>query len=166
MDQAIVVLLGVTVGAVATGAVQSMIALRDRDRSGRASAQILFSDLWLAEVGINTEIKNGEWDSAVRGSLRGDLDRWGAHHERFAHVVNGHEFHTVASAFAMLTQLLFVHEAAGRKIEKGFSVPSPDPLQLLANAEDAEAARAILWRVGIESGDDSIDPDEPPSARV
>jgi len=166
MDAALIGLVGVIAGSLVTGGVQAWLGVQHRKTQARASARILFSDLWLVETGINEEIEHGSWDAVVGAHLKGALDRWSEHNDRLASALNAHDFHTVAGAFAYLSQLLQIHNRVERAIDARAAVRPPDPIQLLMNAEETAKARAVLWRLGIARGDRSVNPELPPATPV
>jgi hypothetical protein len=144
-------LIGLVVGAAASGSVQSYLARADRRRDARSAARLLYMQLHGAQGAVEDLLKLQSWDQMIT-----DWDAYGAawekHSEALARVLNTTDFHTVSSAFSCIASLARSRAAATRAKE----APPPSgttptfavntTLYIIYRA-NVEAAKVIVFRV-------------------
>jgi hypothetical protein len=97
-------LIGLVVGAVASGGVQSYLARSDRRRSTRRAARLLYMELHSAHTALEDLLKLQDWARMIT-----DWDAygqaWEKHSEALAGALNTRDFHIVSSAFSCLASV-------------------------------------------------------------
>lgn len=126
-------LIGLIVGAVASGGVQATLAQWDRNRDARSAARLLYLHLHEAHKAVREIRKYRDWDRMIT-----DWDTygraWDTHAEKLARVLDTGTFMAVASAFASLASLARSHAKSAEETvppgtPRNFSV-SDDQLTL------------------------------------
>jgi hypothetical protein len=97
-------LIGLVVGAVASGSVQSYLSRSDRRREGRNAARVLYMQLHEAESAIEELRPRRDWDNMIT-EWAAFGTTWSQYRESVAHVLNTPRFVLVDSAFAATTTL-------------------------------------------------------------
>jgi hypothetical protein len=112
-------LIGLVVGTVASGSVQSYLARADRRRDARSGALLLYMQLHSARGAVSDLRPRRDW-----GQMVTDWNAYGAswdkHSEKLAGAINTTRFHVVSSAFGCLASL-------ARSKERDTSQPPPQP---------------------------------------
>ncbi len=112
---------GIVVGAVGTGAVQSVLARSDRRREGRNAALALYMKLHEAETAIEELRPRRDWDNMITDwTSFGPI--WAEYRGALAHVLRTPDFVLVDSAFAAIASL-------SRSRERDAAKPLPAPSQ-------------------------------------
>jgi hypothetical protein len=97
-------LIGLVVGAVASGSVQTYLSRADRRRSGRDATRVLYMELHEAEAAIHELRPRRDW-----GLMVTDWESFGAvwskYRDRATNVLRTPEFVAVDSAFACMATL-------------------------------------------------------------
>lgn len=141
-------LIGLVVGAVASGSVQSYLARADRRRDARSGARLLYMELHGAKSAVSDLRPRRDWSQMIT-----DWNAYGAswdrHNEKLANAINTTRFHIVSSAFGCIASL-------ARSKERDTSQPPPEPSEppnfgpsddLLAIYEaNIEAAKRIVLK--------------------
>lgn len=112
-------LIGLVVGTVASGSVQSYLARADRRRDARSGALLLYMQLHSAKGAVSDLRPRRDWAQMIT-----DWDAyaaaWDKHSEKLAGALNTTRFHVVSAAFGCLASL-------ARSKERDTSQPPPKP---------------------------------------
>lgn len=104
-------LIGIVVGAVASGLVQALLALHARRVAGRVAARLFLGDLFIAEHDVIRIINGGRWPDMNMPTFERALETWRAHREAFAASVDATDWTLVAVAYRDLMDLPGVADA-------------------------------------------------------
>lgn len=106
---ALVGFLGVIVGGVLSGGIQTTIAWHDRIRAGRMAARLIYMDLWRAGLALGSARNERRWNPRI------DWDTltatWAEHREALAYVLPTASILTVASTFTAIEQARTIRAA-------------------------------------------------------
>jgi hypothetical protein len=140
-------LVGLVVGAVASGGVQSYLSRADRRRDARSGARLLYMQLHAARSAVEDLRQRRDW-----GQMITDWDAYGAswdrHSEKLAAVINTTRFHLVSSAFGCIASLARSKERETSQPPSTLGAPTfgpPDDLLAVYEA-NIEAAKRIVLR--------------------
>jgi hypothetical protein len=142
-------LIGLVVGAVASGSVQSYLSRSDRRREGRNAARVLYIQLHEAESAIEELRPRRDWDNMIT-EWAAFGTTWSQYRESVAHVLNTPRFVQVDSAFAATTTL---SRARTRDLSKSAPPPGqppsfdPSDLVLQNYAQIIQGAKRIVLKV-------------------
>jgi len=131
-------LIGLVVGAVASGRVQSYLARADRRRDARSGARLLYMQLHNAKSAIRDLRQRRDWEQMIT-----DWDAygtsWDQHSEKLARTINTTHFHVVSSAFGCLASLARSKATDAAQLLKPEFEPSDKVLAVYeANVEAAK----------------------------
>lgn len=156
MDTLLGAVLGVLVGAIASGGVQSYFARRDREREGRSSARLLFMELQEAAKAMKSLQSFKRWNAViVDWSQYGVM--WERHCENLSRMLEGEtdNFMRVSEAFSSISILARMRRADEAE-------PRPDGAPALYSLGDqflveyirsVETARDIVRVISFSPGE-------------
>jgi|HubBroStandDraft_1064217.scaffolds.fasta_scaffold119897_1 hypothetical protein len=104
MDTAIAGLVGVGVGAVATGGIQAAAAWFDRRLTARSSARLVYMQLHDAQAAIEDLRERRSWENMITDWERYG-NEWAKHSVPLARTLKTNKFLNVASAFHCMASL-------------------------------------------------------------
>ncbi len=145
MSSALIGFIGVIAGVLTTGGIQAVLGWRDRKHQARVAAEMIFSDLALAEVTLESAIAM-DTDPALERLTR-YVASWPAERRALAAGITPRDFHLIAIAF--------------KTLEDYVSDPRYNLRDILATVVQA---REIAWRAsGMKNGTHGTDtaPDGP-----
>lgn len=138
MSTALIGFLGVIVGALVSGGVQSVVGRVDRARDARSAARLLYMQLHEAQQAIEDLAVRRDWSEMITDWTSFGT-AWDRHAEALAGVLGTREFMKVSSAFGCLASLA---RSRARDGESAWSVPD-GTLELYRTTVQA-AKRPIL----------------------
>jgi hypothetical protein len=121
VDNALIGVLGVIGGALATGGVQLGLASRARHTDAIAAARMLFAALAEAEACLRSGKKTGSW-GASENQFKTPLVAWGEYRVPFARGVTSSVFERVARGFGEVRNLQNVRTANSERNDEGVAV--------------------------------------------
>jgi hypothetical protein len=104
MDTAIAGLIGVGVGAIATGGIQAAAAWFDRRLTARSSARLVYMQLHDAQAAIEDLRERRSWENMITDWERYS-NEWAKHSVPLARALKTNKFLVVASAFHCMASL-------------------------------------------------------------
>ena len=105
MSELLIALTGIVAGALASGGLQTLQAVRERKMRVRVAARLLNGDLYLAEHSLKEIAERGKWPDKTEPDFSVLLDTWNSQREALAAGVNTTEWNDVAIACRALVDM-------------------------------------------------------------
>jgi hypothetical protein len=144
---------GILLGALTSGAVQVWLAARERERSGRAAANLLFTYLAWARAMVDDALTNRAWNAKTDWNRF--IDPWVEQRIALARLLPTDDFRDVAIAFGVIEQLAVISANDRAYPAPGAFTSNPESERTYRS--DIEKALRIIHRTAVgggASGDD------------
>jgi hypothetical protein len=135
VSQAVYVVIGAVVGALATGGVAAVDAERKRRQARRVAARLILGGLYLTEVWVEAAKQWNRWPDAV--DIQTQLDTWDQCREAFAGDVEAWEWAVVDNVYSNLHRYAVTAKLTGKR---------ELPLNLQLFVDELHKARDIALR--------------------
>jgi hypothetical protein len=138
VDQLLAALIGIVVGAGASGGVQAWLRWHDRRLAGRVAARLILGDLFLAETSVRQVIERRHWLGHDTDWCNRALAVWESQREAFAAAVSAADWTDVAIGYRDIADLRLI-AAPSSPVE----IPPQQLATLLRVAERVDRASDV-----------------------